>query len=164
MAVKHYKIINRRYYNDFLPYLFYKYQRVFFESMIWRGRKLWAYNFMLKLRYELKLRESIEFHIIFILAMLNITPHIILSYLKIGGAKQGVPLAISWKKKITYAVKWVRMALTNKYKKIRIKFLLEEILLSIHNKGLGCKKKKRTYIEGYSNRFLLKRFKYKYKN
>jgi len=50
---------------------------------------------MLKLRYELKLRENIEFHLIFIFALLNITPNIILSYLKIGGVKQGVPLAIS---------------------------------------------------------------------
>jgi hypothetical protein len=50
---------------------------------------------MLRLRYELKLKENIEFHLIFIFSLLNITPNIILSYLKIGGAKQGVPLAIS---------------------------------------------------------------------
>jgi len=50
---------------------------------------------MLNLKYELKLRENFEFHISFLFSLLNITPHIILSYLKIGGAKQGVPLAIS---------------------------------------------------------------------
>lgn len=159
--MKHYKKINRRLYNDFLSFLFYKYQRVFFASIIWRGRKLWAYNFMLKLRYELKLRENIEFHLIFIFALLNITPNIILSYLKIGGVKQGVPLAISWKKKITYAIKWIRFALIDKYKKIKLKNLLNELLVSIYNKGLSLKKKKKTYIEGYSNRFLLKRFKYR---
>lgn len=162
--IKHYKIINRRCYNDFLPFLFYKYQRIFFSSMIWRGRKLWAYNFMLKLKHGLKLKENIEFHIIFIFSLLNITPHIILSYLKIGGVNQGVPLVISWKKKITYATKWIKMALIDKYKKVKLKHLLEEITLSIYDKGLGVKKKKRTYIEGFSNRFLLKRFKYKYKN
>jgi ribosomal protein S7 len=96
--------------------------------------------------------------------MLNITPHILLSYLKIGGAKQGVPLSISWKKKITYATKWLKKALIDKYKRIKLKYLLEEIILSIYDKGLGSKKKKRTYLEGFSNRFLLKRFKYKYKN
>jgi hypothetical protein len=56
------------------------------------------------------------------------------------------------------------MALIDKYKKVKLKHLLEEITLSIYDKGLGVKKKKRTYIEGFSNRFLLKRFKYKYKN
>jgi hypothetical protein len=50
---------------------------------------------MQKLRYKVKLKEKIEFHLVFIFAMLNITPHILLSYLKIGGAKQGVPLSIS---------------------------------------------------------------------
>jgi ribosomal protein S7 len=129
--------------------------------MIWRGRKLWAYNFMLNLKYELKLKENFEFHISFLFSLLNITPHIILSYLKIGGAKQGVPLAISWKKKITYAIKWMRIALKNKHKKIKLKFLLEELIMSIYNKGLTFNQKKRTYIEGFSNRFLLKRFKYK---
>jgi hypothetical protein len=50
---------------------------------------------MLKLKHGLKLKENIEFHIIFIFSLLNITPHIILSYLKIGGVNQGVPLVIS---------------------------------------------------------------------
>lgn len=161
---KHYKLINRRSFNEFLPFIFYKYQRAFFGSMIWRGRKIWAYNFMQKLKYQLKLKEKIEFHIVFIFAMLNITPHILLSYLKIGGVNQGVPMVIGWKKKITYATKWLKKSLIDKYKRIKLKYLLEEILLSIHDKSLACKKKKRSYIEGFSNRFLLKKFKYKYKN
>jgi hypothetical protein len=50
---------------------------------------------MQKLKYKLKLKEKIEFHIIFIFSLIKISPNIILSYLKIGGVKQGVPLAIS---------------------------------------------------------------------
>jgi hypothetical protein len=50
---------------------------------------------MLKLKYELKKKENMEFHLIFIFSFLKITPNIVLSYLKIGGAKQGVPLSIS---------------------------------------------------------------------
>jgi len=158
---KHYKNKNRKYYNKLLPFLFYRYQRLFFGSLIWRGRKLWAYNTMLNLKFKLKLRENIEFHIIFLLSMLKITPNILLSYLKIGGIKQGVPLAISWKKKITYAVKWIIKSLNDKHNKIKLKDIIEEIVLSIYNKSFSYKIKKRTYIEGFSNRFLLKRFKYK---
>lgn len=161
MLYKHYKVKKRKNYYQLLPFLFYKYQRLFFGSLIWRGRKIWAYNFLLRLKYKLKLKNNIEFHIIFIFSLLKITPHILLSYLKIGGSKQGVPLAISWKKKMTYAIKWIRMSLRNKYKRIKLKDMVEEISSSIYDKGLGCRKRKRTYIEGFSNRFLLKRFKYR---
>lgn len=161
MTFRHYKVQQRKTYFDLLPFLFYKYQRLFFGSLIWRGRKIWAYNFLLNLKHKLKLKENMEFHIIFIFSLLKITPHIILSYLKIGGVKQGVPLAISWKKKMTYAIKWIRMSLRNKYKRIKLKDMIEELSLALYDKGLGCRKRKKTYLEGYSNRFLLKRFKYK---
>jgi len=162
--IKHYKKINRKFYNDYLPFLFYRFQRIFLASFISKGKKLWSYNFLLNIKYELKLKEKMESHIIFIFSLLNISPNIILSYLKIGGQKQGVPLAISWRKKITYALKWIKSSLIEKYKKIKIKNLIEELILSIYNKGIIVKKKKKTYLEGFSNRFLLKKFKYKYKN
>jgi len=53
------------------------------------------------------------------------------------------------------------MSLRNKYKRIKLKDMIEEISSSIYDKGLSCKKRKKSYIEGFSNRFLLKRFKYR---
>jgi hypothetical protein len=50
---------------------------------------------MLNIKQKIKLIENNEFHIVFLFSLLNITPNILLSYLKIGGNKQGVPLAIS---------------------------------------------------------------------
>jgi hypothetical protein len=50
---------------------------------------------MLGLKYGLKLKERVEFHVVFLLSLLNMTPLILLSYLKIGGVNQGVPLDIS---------------------------------------------------------------------
>ncbi len=159
--LSHFKLLKKKSYNSFLPFIYYRYKRLFFGSLIKTGNKLKAYNFLLKLKNKLKLKEKIEFHIIFIFSLLKITPHIILSYLKIGGMKQGVPLFISWRKKITYAVKWIKIAMTKKYKSIKIDNLANEISLCIYDKGLSSQIKKKTYIEGFSNRFLLKRFKYK---
>lgn len=159
--LNHFKLLKKKSYNSFLPFIYYRYQRLFFGSLIWTGYKLKAYNFLLKLKNKLKLKEKIEFHIIFIFSLLRITPQIILSYLKIGGTKQGVPLFISWKKKITYAIKWIKTAIVNKYKTLKIEYLVNEFSQSIYNKGLSNQLKQKTYIEGFSNRFLLKRFKYK---
>ena len=44
---------------------------------------------------------------------------------------------------------------------IKIKNLLEELSLSLYNKGLVNKKKILTYREGFSNKFLIRKFKYK---
>lgn len=161
---KNYKKINYKNFNKFLTFLFYKYQRVFFASLIWKGKKLITYNIMLNIKQKIKLIENNEFHIVFLFSLLNITPNILLSYLKIGGNKQGVPLAISWKKKITFAIKWIKKAIIDKFKKIKLNSLINEIINLNYNKGLSIQFKKKAYIEGLSNKFLLKKFKYKYKN
>ena len=43
----------------------------------------------------------------------------------------------------------------------KIEQLVNELTLCIYNKALSSQIKNKTYIEGFSNRFLLKRFKYK---
>jgi len=91
---------------------------------------------MQKLKQKLKNKEKIEFHIIFIFSLLKLSPNIILSYLKIGGTQQGVPLSISWRKKITYAIKWIKTSLINKYKTIKIEQLVNELTLCIYNNFL----------------------------
>jgi len=96
---KNFKLIKKKSHNLFLYFILYRFQRLFFGSLIWTGKKLKAYNYMQKLKQKLKNKEKIEFYIIFIFSLLKLSPNIILSYLKIGGNKQGVPLAISWKKK-----------------------------------------------------------------
>jgi len=158
---KNHKFLKKKSYNSFLFFILYRYQKLFFCSLIWTGNKLNAFNLMQKLKYKLKLKEKIEFHIIFIFSLIKISPNIILSYLKIGGVKQGVPLAISWKKKITYAIKWIKYAQINKYKTIKIDNLVNEIALCLYEKGLSTLIKNKIYNEGFSNRFLLKKFKYK---
>jgi len=45
--------------NNFL-YLAYRYNFLFFQSLIFRGHKLKAFTFLMKLRIELKKREKVD--------------------------------------------------------------------------------------------------------
>jgi len=76
-----------------------------FGSLIFRGRKLTAFKMMLNIKARLKEKEGVEPSLIFLVAMLRITPEIMLRFVKMGGSRQGVPAPISSKKRITFAVK-----------------------------------------------------------
>ena len=45
---------------DFYSYLAYRYHKLFFKSLIFRGRKLWAFKFFVQLKLELKKREIMD--------------------------------------------------------------------------------------------------------
>lgn len=80
-------------------FYFFKYHCCLFGSLIKHGKKFRAFTFFNKLKYELKLKENIEPNIIIFLAMLKLTPSVLLFPIKVGGQLQKVPLPISWKKK-----------------------------------------------------------------
>lgn len=159
MAFIHYKIAKRKINYNFFTYTFFRYHRNFFGSLIYRGRKLWAFNFLKKLKYQLKLKENLEPSIIFFYALLKISPNVLLFPYKIGGKVQGVPLPISWYKKIIYAVKWVIKLLKDKYQRVKINDLVEILVLATYDKGLAIKKKKLFNSISTSNRFLIRQFK-----
>lgn len=97
---------NQKYSNkyDYYPYIWYRYHRLFFHSLITRGRKLWAFDFFSSLKQELKLRENIDPFWIFLIALMKITPEVLLFPKKRGGGVQLVPLAITERKQYTFAV------------------------------------------------------------
>lgn len=156
--VKHYKSIIKKYKKN-LPYYLFRYNRIFFGSLISRGRKIWAFNFMLKLKYKLKIKEQFDPHWIFFFAMIKLTPNVLLFPYKLGGKLQGVPLPISLNKKLTYATKWVIKLLRDKYRKLILSDLVNVLVGALYNKELSYKKKMKSYNEGFENRFLIKYFK-----
>jgi len=105
MIFKHYKLIKRKRNYNFFNYLFFKYHRIFFGSLIFNGKKLWAFNLFLKLKYNLKIKEGVEPNLLFFFSMINISPTVLLFPLKIGGKVEGVPLPISLNKKLIFATK-----------------------------------------------------------
>jgi len=86
-------------------YFLYKYHYHFFQSLIYCGRKLWAFNFFINIKYGLKQIENIDPLIIFFVAIINISPEVLLFPLKLGGLVSEVPMPISVKKQIIFATK-----------------------------------------------------------
>lgn len=91
----HYKYLIRKSNYNFFVYFFFRYHRIFFGSLIFNGKKLWAFNFFNKIKTSLKKKEKIEPNLIFFFSLIKITPNVLLFPYKIGGKVEGVPLAIS---------------------------------------------------------------------
>lgn len=45
---------------DYCSYMAYRYHHLFFHSLIFKGYKLWAFNFFISLKFELKKREMVD--------------------------------------------------------------------------------------------------------
>lgn len=155
----HNNALKRKIYYNLQNFYFFKYHSCFFGSLITCGKKIQAFKFFNNIKYELKLKENIEPNILFYLSMLKLTPHILLFPFKVGGQLQKVPLPIGWKKKVTFAVKWVIKLLRDKFKKVTLLQVTELMISAIYNKGLGYERKKAYHKLGKTNRFLIKRFK-----
>jgi len=126
---------------DYYSYLYFRYQKLFFGSLIFRGRKLWAFKFFLDLKFELKQCEGVEPFWVFLIAMMKITPELLLFPKKLGGIIHWVPLPIGERKQYTFAVKWVIKLLRDKYKSITLKNITETLIQAIYNKGDSFEKK-----------------------
>jgi ribosomal protein S7 len=151
-------IINYKYIDNIL-YLWYKYHSHFFRSLIFEGRKLWAFNFFSKIKYNLKKNNDLEPFFIFFICMLKISPVLLLFPFKLTSIAQQVAMPISFKKQITFSIKWILKLLKNNKQKITINEIIKVFLNTIENQGLALKKKEEINIEAERNHYLIKYFK-----
>lgn len=154
-----YKLQKKKNWIKFFNFHFFRYHRIFFGSLIFKGNKLKAFKQFNELKCLLKYKFKKDPNFIFLLALCQITPNILLYPFKIGGKIQGVPLSISWRKKWTFATKWVIKLLQEKSKIIKLKELNEILILSIFNKGLSIKRKNFFNNISNKNRYLMRFFK-----
>jgi len=101
-------------------YIWHRYHFLFFQSLINCGKKLWAFNFIIKLKKELKKQEQIDPLLSLFLALINITPEVLLFPYKTGGEIYSVGMPITIKKQIIFAIKWVIKLLKDKYRIINL--------------------------------------------
>jgi ribosomal protein S7 len=141
---------------DYYPYLWYRYHKLFLGSLIFRGRKLWAFNFFCNLKFEFKKREAVDPFWIFLIGLMKITPEVLLIPRKIGGKIQGVPLPISERKQYTFSVKWVIKLIRDKHKLITLNNIAETIIQAIYDKGDSYEKKRSIYFTSNINRHLIR--------
>jgi len=140
---------------DYAMYLWYRSSRLFFQSLIFKGRKLWAFQFFLNLKYELKKRELIEPFWLFLIGFMKLMPDILLFPRKLGGRIQGIPLPISERKQYTFTIKWLIKLIHDK-QRVTITSLADSLISAIYEQGLAFEQKLAVYKISTDNRHLLK--------
>jgi len=143
---------------SYYPYTWYQYHHLFFQSLIFKGKKLWSFKFLLDLKYELKIREGVEPFWVFLVALMKISPEVLLFPKKRGGGLQWLPLPISEKKQYTFSIKWVIKLLKDKFRVIKMSTLVELLINSVYGKGLAIEKKNSVYAIADLNRHLVRFF------
>lgn len=150
---------NRKVWHDFYWQLYFRYHSVFLGALIFNGKRMQAFAWFLDIKQGLKDKESFDPYFVFLIAMLKITPNLIFSILKLGGASYHAPLPISEHKRIVFGVKWTLKLLKDKYKNLTIPLIVDTLISSLYNKGISFEKKCLMHKLGSRNRHLLKFFK-----
>lgn len=145
-------------YNFYLQ-LWFNYHKLFFCSLISKGKKIKAFNTFLKIKNVLKTKEDYDPSLVFLVALIKITPVVILRPFKTSGVVHGVPLPITYKKQFTFACKWVIKLLKDSFRSVSPNDVADLLVSSIYDKGLAIKRREDVYKAAYLNRHLLKFFK-----
>lgn len=143
---------------DYYSFFWYQYHKLFFRSLIFRGNKLWAFKFLSELKYNLKVRELVDPFWVFLVAVMKISPEVLLFPKKRGGGLQWIPLPISLKKQYTFTIKWVIKLLKDKFRTLNINIVSDILINAIYDKGFAIEKKESVHAIADLNRHLVRFF------
>jgi ribosomal protein S7 len=90
---------------NYYSHMWYLYHNKFFGALIKKGKKNTAFKFFLKIKKALKQKEFFDPYYLFLVAMFQITPSLLIVPVKVGAASKGVAFPLYEKRKITFAVK-----------------------------------------------------------
>lgn len=142
----------------FYYHLFFSYNYLLFRSLIFSGKKIRAFNYFINFKYNLKLSENFDPFLIFLTAMIRISPEFTLSALKLSGIIYWVPAPITLKKKVTLVVRWIVKLLKSSTQQRSMQAVIKALKSSIYKKGVLIAEKKKFYSKGLVNRHLLRYF------
>lgn len=132
--------------------VWFSYHNVFFGALIFRGRKALAFNLFLSIKERLKTRERFDPSIVFFIAMLKITPNIMLFPVKRSGVLEAAPFPISRRKQISFAVKWVIKLLKDSHRVVTVSRIVDLLISTIYDKGPAIRRKYDLYKRASSCR------------
>lgn len=132
------------------------YHSVFFGRLIFRGKKAKAFNMFLKIKEGLKQKELIDPVLVFYVAMIRMTPHVLLFPIKKSGATEAAPFPIGPRKQVTFAVKWAIKTLKDSHGKVTVPKLVDVLVSAIYNKGPAIEKKREVYRKASNCRHFIK--------
>lgn len=93
--------------------------------LMFRGLKLRAFTFFIKIKKELKQKEKYDPAFLFFLSILQITPSLYIKPFKIGGNLFEIPYPLDYWKKISYGCRWVIKLLKDKNRVYSVRILLK---------------------------------------
>ncbi len=143
---------------DMYSLLLYSYFNLFYKVILKRGRKIWAYKFLLKIFFYLKRLENFNPTYIFLVAMLKISPKVMLKSLKLGVNTKMIPAPISIKNQMSFSVKWIIKLIRDQKRRVTVDEIGDLLLWALENKGASWRKKILTYKIAIENRYLLKKY------
>ena len=144
--------------SNLYEYLWFRYHQKFYGSLITHGKKITAFHFLLSLKESFKAREFFDVYYTFLVAMLQITPSLLIIQRRMGASYKGVPFPLSPRKRITFAVKWVTKFLKDKNGSVSRKAAVDLLHNSLYNKGEAVERKRFFHRTALANRFLIQRF------
>ncbi len=143
---------------DMYSLLLYSYSNLFYKVILKRGRKIWAYKFLLKIFFYLKRLENFNPTYIFLAAMLKISPKVMLKSLKLGVNTKMIPAPISIKNQMSFSVKWIIKLIRDQKRRVTVDEIGDLLLWALEKKGASWRKKILTYKIAIENRYLLKKY------
>jgi len=94
-----------------------------------------------------------------LIALFSLTPTVRLFPFKKSGLVHGVPVPISFNKRISFSVKWVIKAIKENKRLFSVAKIVDLLVLAIYSKGLSFKKKQDLYTVAFLNQHHLRFFK-----
>jgi ribosomal protein S7 len=156
------KFLKKRYKHhicyNFYQQLWFNYHHVFFGSLIFKGKKAKAFNTFLQIKKGLKFKENFDPFLVFLVAMMKITPSLVLLPIRKAGSTHGVPFPINQRKQITFAVRWAIKLLKDNHRIFKVSTIVDLLVSAIYNRGLAIQKKKELYKISMQTRHLIKFF------
>jgi len=143
---------------DIYILLLYMYSNLFYKVLLKRGRKIWAYKFFIKVFFYLKKSENFNPTYLFLVAMLKISPKVLLKSLKLGVNTKMIPAPISIKSQMSFSVKWIIKLIRDQKRRVTVDEIGDLLLWALENKGASWRKKILTYKIAIENRYLLKKY------
>jgi ribosomal protein S7 len=127
---------------------------LFLGKTNYRGRKLSAFNFFIKLSSAIKL-QKLDPISIFTIAFMNLTPLFFVRNIWFGNVSKSIPFPLHEEKKFRFSVMFFFKLLRRKYRAVKIDNLVDLLIASAYKRGLAYEQKVDMYKKVTVNKHLL---------
>lgn len=147
-----------KYYNNIKYYnkLYHLFILKIIGSILKRGNKIFAINFLFRLKYLLKKHINNDCNLVLFIALLKSLFKFFFIKHRLGSVIKELPIPLSVNRQVKIAVKtFLKYSKIKKYRSINLKALNNIILLTSRRKSIIIRKNNRNYRKALDNRSFL---------